>query len=88
MMNKYASNKANNSHYVEYRGDISASLHVNERKSVDRYIITEGFVKFSKVYYAEEIDEVSFKLDLELIHEFFGRKENSDDFVETLYRFN
>ena len=75
-MNKYSSNKANNSHYVEYRGDISANVPVNELKSVDHYIITEVVVKFSKGYYAEKIDEVYFKLDLDLIHTLFGRKDN------------
>ena len=73
-MNKYASNKANNYHYVEYRGDISENIPVNERKSVDHYIITEGFLKFSIGYYAEKIDEGSFQIDQYFIHELFGMK--------------
>ena len=86
-MNKYASNKANNSHYVEYRGYISANVPVNDLKSVDHYIITEGVVKFEKGYYADDIYEGSFQIDRNLIHELFGRKENSDDVIETLSRF-
>ena len=47
-MNKYASNKANNYHYVEYRGYISANVPFNERKYVDHYIITEVIAIFEK----------------------------------------
>ena len=74
-MNKYASNKENNSHYVEYRGDISTNVPVNEQKSVEHYIINESVVKILKGYYAKEIDEGYFQLDIDLIHAFLKERK-------------
>ena len=74
-MNNYASNKLNNYHFFEYRGDISSNVPFYKSKSFDHYIITEVVVKFARGYYAEDIDEVYFQIYFNLIHALFGRNE-------------
>ena len=46
------------------------------------------YIKFARDYYAEEIDDNSFALDLDLIGALFGRSNNVDDLIATINRYD
>ena len=60
-------------------GDMTQDITRDKRHSLDHYVLTENISKLTRAYYEEEIEEGSFVLDLDLIDELFGRKENSVD---------
>ena len=87
-MNEFAAIKQHNCHPVNYRGDITKGVPEEDRKSLDHYIVSEYVVKFARGYYAEEIDEEKFYSDAALIDALFVRKENTDNPMSTMSRYD
>ena len=82
-MNVFASKSKSNYNPISYKGHLTEGLTKENRESLDFYIVTEYVVKFARDYYSEEIDADTFLSDVNLIDALFGRKENSEDPMET-----
>ena len=83
-MNLFTSKVKSNCNPISYKGNLTEELTEENRESLDYYIVTEYVVKFARDYYSEEIDTETFLADVDLIDALFGRKENSEDPMETM----
>ena len=83
-INVFASKAKSNYNPISYKGNLTEGLNEEDRESLDYYIVTEYVVKFARDYYSEEIDADTFLTDVDLIDALFGRKENSEDPMETM----
>ena len=87
-MNVFASKSKSNCNPISYKGNLTEGFTEENRKSLDYYIVTEYVVKFARDYYSEEIDADTFLTDVDLIDSLFGRKENSEEPMETMNRYD
>ena len=87
-MNVFASKSKSNCNPISYKGNLTEGLTEENRKSLDYYIVTEYVVKFARDYYSEEIDADTFLTDVDLIDALFGRKENSQNPMATMNRYD